>query len=73
MHNISNIMAFQAVISNKYPTTPTYKYLRKTLVFMWIAHYGKSSITIFKESFASIDKKFFWKEDWALGYNSMKF
>ena len=32
------------------------KYLRKTLVF--IAHYKKSSISIFKESFANIDKNF---------------
>ena len=38
-----------------------------------IAHYGKSSIYIFKESFASIDKIFFLGEHWELGFNSMKF
>ena len=32
------------------------KYLRQILVFMKIAHYGKSSISIFQELFASIDK-----------------
>ena len=38
-----------------------------------IAHYGKSSIFIFKEPFASIKKYSFWEGGWELGYNSMKF
>ena len=25
------------------------------------------------ECFAGIEKKLFWEEDWALGYNSIKF
>ena len=32
------------------------KYLRQTVVFCEIAPYGKSSISIFEEFFASIDK-----------------
>ena len=37
------------------------KYLRKTLLFIAfeMAHYGKSSVSIFKESFACIEKIFF--------------
>ena len=38
-----------------------------------IACYEKSSISIFKESFASIDKDFWGEEDWTVGYDSMKF
>ena len=38
---------------------PRTKYLRKTLVFMELAYYGKGSISVFKESFANIDKIFF--------------
>ena len=42
---------------------PRRKYFRKTLVPCEIAHYWKGSISIFKESFASIDKIFFLGED----------
>ena len=38
-----------------------------------IAHYRKSSISVFQEIFASADKVLFRKEDWAWGNNSMKF
>ena len=30
-------------------------------------------ISIFQKFFASIKKKLFWEEDWALRYDSMKF
>ena len=32
--------------------------MHKTIVFIKIAHYGKSSISIFQEIFASTDKTF---------------
>ena len=43
-----------------------------------MVHYGKSSISIFEESFASIEKQFFFGGEggewgWTLRYNSMKF
>ena len=38
-----------------------------------ITHYGKSSVSIFKESFLLVFTNFsLWEEDWALGCNSMK-
>ena len=55
-----------------YKTTTTDKIFEKNSTCE-IAHYGESSISIFKESFASIDKFSFWEEDRALGYNYMKF
>ena len=33
----------------------------------------ESSISIFKNILLVLIKFLFWKEDWALGYNSMKF
>ena len=42
-----------------------------TLHFMSTAHYGKSSISIFQEFLAIIDKML--EEDWTPGYISMRF
>ena len=39
-----------------------------------MAKYGEALVSIFQQSFASITKIFsFLEEDWALGYNYMKF
>ena len=56
-------------------TTAIHKTLETKFQFLYeTTHYGKSSISIFQQSFYNIDKKkLFWKEDWVLGYNSMKF
>ena len=35
-----------------------------------IGHYGKRSIFIFWQFFASIENNWFWEEGWALAYNS---
>ena len=40
---------------------------------MLTAHYGKSSISIFQEFLAIIDKIFMLEEDWTPGYISMRF
>ena len=37
-----------------------------------LGHYGESSISIFEQFLACIDKIFIWEEDWTLSYNSMK-
>ena len=37
-----------------------------------IPSYGKFLISIFQQLFASIDKIFIQKQEWGLGYNSMK-
>ena len=39
------------------------KYLRQTIVSCEIAHYGKSSISVFQEISTSTDKISFWVED----------
>ena len=52
---------------------PWTKYLRQTLVLCVIGHCGKSSISIFQEFFASIEKWLFWEDDGALDNNSISF
>ena len=44
------------VTSNQFYIQSVTKYLRLTLVFVLIAHYEKSLISIFQEIFATIDK-----------------
>ena len=50
-----------------------YKHTREILYSREITHCRRKSISNFEESFASIDKKCKFKEDWALGYNFKKF
>ena len=38
-----------------------------------IAHYRNSLFSVFQEVSATINKFSFWREDWLLGYHSMKF
>ena len=49
------------------------KYMRKSLVLTWIPQYRKTLIYIFQHFSSSIKKILRLEEDWALGYNSMKF
>ena len=49
------------------------KYLRQTYFSCEIAHYGKSSISVFPLIFTSTDKFSFCNNDWPLGNNSIKF
>ena len=50
------------------------KYLRQTLVFMWNSALREKFNFYFFRSFLLVLTKFsFWKNDWALGYNSIKF
>ena len=46
------------------------KYLRLTLVFMWISALWKGLISVLQEFFASIN---IWQGDWALGYHFLGF
>ena len=50
---------------------PYTKCLRKTPCE--IAHCGKGSISILRDSFASVGKDLFWRGEWALGYTYMNF
>ena len=38
-----------------------------------IVHYGQKSISIFQGILLVVTKFLFWDEDWALGYNFIKF
>ena len=52
-------------------TTIVDKIYEKISSFM--CNTGKTLISIFQQFSASIKKKLVWVEDWALGYNYMKF
>ena len=53
---------------------PFTKYSRQTIVFMWNSELREKVQFLFFSSFLLILTKFsFWEEEWALGYNSMKF
>ena len=52
---------------------PGQNILDELQLFCEIAPYEKSSISVFQESFASIDKILILEQDWAPGYNSWGF
>ena len=71
--NLRNLNCRKPPLVGPYCRTATRdKIFENSSSFHIIWHYGKSSISIFKESFANIDIFGGREEDWALGYNSMK-